>query len=146
MPFSLNELRSMVIILRDLSLGLIELAYRDNKLSIDYRNAIKQENYTLLSAAASNSSTVEELIIEERVKHWSNLFRCVVLLLRQLHNRDSRHQFCKEDHWISANVQIPINQVNFKIDQDQLNRFEKFVGLKRLTKKRLEELGKKSIN
>lgn len=140
MPFSLNELRSMVVILRDISLGLIELAYRDNKLSTDYRNAIQQESLNLKLTASTSDSKIEELIIEERVRHWSNLFKVVNQLLRQLHNRDSRHQFCSESHWI-ANVSIPIDKINFRIEQEQLNRFEKFVGLKKLSKKQLEELG-----
>lgn len=127
MPFSLNELRSMGIILRDVSLGLIEMAYRDNKLSTDYRNAIQLEGFTTT---------------EECVRHWSTLFKCVVTLLRQLHNRDSRHQFCPEKHWISDSVNISIEKpISFKIGQDQLDRFEKFVGLKKLSKKQLKELG-----
>lgn len=107
---------------------------------MDYRNAIKQETFG--STTLSSNAAIEGLIIEERVRHWSNLFKCVVSLLRQLHNRDSRSSFCSENHWISPNVSIPIEKpISFKIDQVQLNRFEKFVGLKKLTKKQLEELG-----
>lgn len=142
LPFTVNELRSMVIILRDVSLSLVELAYRDHKLSTDYRNAIKDNQSFSHTSESFVDNQLEEFIIEERVKHWSNLFKVVVTLLRQLHNRDSRNQFCPKSSWISSNVSIPINKpLCFKIQKDQLDRFQKFVGLKKLSKRELEKLG-----
>jgi len=141
LPFSLEDLRLIVLILRDVSLGLIELAYRDFKPCVESRHTIKQENFIMPSLLTESTSKPENLLNKERARHWSNLFEVVSNLLRQLYNRNSRHQFCSESYWIGANVRIEIDNIDFEITQSRLDRFEKFVGLKNLSKSQLEELG-----
>ena len=68
MPFSLGELVNMSQHLRDISLGLVELAFPDSRPAVreDYRiavNSVKKEKVTEA---------------EEDVRVWSHLFRWVI--------------------------------------------------------------------
>lgn len=136
MPFTLEELCSMVVTLRDLCLGLIELAYRDTKpLTDEYRAAINPDVSSSLSSAHHQTD-------EHSSNQWLALFKVSIQLLRQLHVRDSRQAFCAPSDWISNKVHIAIDKpVNFKVSEQQKQRYQPFVGLKKLSKVQLEELG-----
>lgn len=134
MPFTLVELQSMTLILRDVCLGLIELAYHDTKITI------KSEEYK--RAVDSVRDEQKDVSQETSVKVWLRLFKTSVHLLRQLHMRDSRRAFCPPGHWISRQISIPVEKpTNFRVANRQRERYQEFVGLRRLTRSELEDGG-----
>lgn len=131
MPFSLQDLQKMTLILKDVCIRLIELAYHDTKLAVkeDYKMAMR----------SVRSQNFEE---EGDVKEWLKLFKSSVNLLRHLYIRDSRRPFCPENHWISKQIAIPVEKpTNFKVGNIQRRRYQQFVGVRRLTRRELEEQG-----
>ncbi|VVC25277.1 Hypothetical protein CINCED_3A008949 [Cinara cedri] len=81
LKFTATDLISITSILKDVALGLIELAYPDSRPMIfPYNSNINHSNQTVI---------------------WSHLLRVTVNLLRQLHSRDLRCKFCPEGHWVS---------------------------------------------
>ncbi|XP_018496472.1 ubiquitin-protein ligase E3C [Galendromus occidentalis] len=85
MPFSLTELASIAIRLRDLALGLVDLAFPGH--------------------TQPKEATNEDVNVEL----WLTLFQSVVRLLHQLYARDCRRKFC--DNWIVDLLVIP-EQIN----------------------------------
>jgi ubiquitin-protein ligase E3 C len=105
MPFSLSDLVPMSLALRDVSLGLIELAFPESRPSLagGYEVAIRSVN------AASDSAAAVATEIGG-TKTWSQLFSRIVELLRQLYTRDTRRQFCPDLHWICPNISLPVKR------------------------------------
>ena len=104
MPFSLADLIPMSLALRDVGLGLIELAFPESRPSLEggYDLAVRSVKGAAAadeSAGAGPSSAT-----------WSYLFNKVVGLLRQLYARDTRRQFCPPDHWICGNIALPVKR------------------------------------
>ncbi|RWS26248.1 ubiquitin-protein ligase E3C-like protein [Leptotrombidium deliense] len=129
MPFTLQELQGMTLILKDVCIGLVELAYHDTKLAFidDYKDVVNNANNH------GSGGTV---------KHWLKLFKTSVYLLRQLYRRDSRKTFCPPNHWISKQVVICVERpTNFRVGNRQRQRYQQFVGLRHLTREELEEEG-----
>ncbi|CAG2116867.1 unnamed protein product [Medioppia subpectinata] len=129
-PFTLQELASMGLTLRDVCIGLVELAYDDTRPSMrnDYQNALKPLNQT------DDHKDV--------TRHWMKLFKSCVKLLRQLHSRDSRREFCPPEHWISKQVTIPVERpTNFRIGIEGRRRYREFMGIRHLSREELEEHG-----
>lgn len=68
------------------------------------------------------------------------LLKVTVGLLRQLHTRDLRRQFCPEGHWIASNVVIPIDKPQeFAIRRRQLRGYVPFQNLRAFTREQFEE-------
>lgn len=69
MPFDLAEVMQMVIALRDVCLGIIELAYPDAKPTVndDYRQALKTVG---VKAKQTNSRD-----IDRQTRQWEYLFK-----------------------------------------------------------------------
>ncbi|XP_050422907.1 ubiquitin-protein ligase E3C [Adelges cooleyi] len=80
LKFTAADLISITSILKDVALGLIELAYPDTRPSI-------------LSFKTNNQNAQTSI--------WSHLLKVTVVILRQLHSRDLRCRFCPEGHWVS---------------------------------------------
>ncbi|XP_050541390.1 ubiquitin-protein ligase E3C isoform X2 [Daktulosphaira vitifoliae] len=80
LKFTAADLISITAILKDVALGLIELAYPDTRP-------------TIITTKCNNRNTQTSI--------WSHLLRVTVVLLRQLHSRDLRCRFCPEGHWVS---------------------------------------------
>ena len=133
-PFTMQELQSMTSILKDVCIGLVQLAYHDTKITVkkEYQRAI-------------NSVKEIDLDIEDDgkdVQVWQKLFKSSVQLLRQLYHRDSRRSFCPAGHWISSQVCIPVEKpTNFRAGIQHRRRYQQFVGLRRLSRKELESNG-----
>jgi ubiquitin-protein ligase E3 C len=131
MPFALKELVPMSLMLRDVSLGLVELAYPESRPSIreDYQFVVRPH----VSDQAKDLDT----------KTWSHAFKKTVELLRQFYNRDMRRQFCPDGHWICENVNLPIDQhPNWWYQRrSRLRQYRPFQGLRVFTR---EEMGKTS--
>ena len=125
----------MTLILRDACLGLIELAYQDTKITV------KSEEYKrALRSVQADDNVVCEI---PNVKVWLHLFKSSVQLLRNLHMRDSRRPFCSNpNHWISRSVSIPVEKpTNFRVGIRQRERYQQFVGIRRMNRKELEDGG-----
>jgi len=131
MPFLLEELVPMSMSLRDVALGLVELAFPESRPAVrdDYKQAV--------SAAREESS-----VTEEDTKIWSHLFRSVVSLVRQLYTRDTRRQFCPANHWISRGINLPLDRpsdITFR--RSRIRQYRPFRGLRVFTREELEEEG-----
>ncbi|XP_065569071.1 ubiquitin-protein ligase E3C-like isoform X2 [Artemia franciscana] len=92
-PFSLSEMIDMSLTLRELCVGLVELAYPSTVLT---EKEILKTNFD--------------------PKVWNCLFKAVVSLLRHVHTRDTRHRFCPEGTWTASRIgeDIPLNISTFE--------------------------------
>uniref|UniRef100_A0A6M2E0P6 Ubiquitin-protein ligase E3C n=1 Tax=Xenopsylla cheopis TaxID=163159 RepID=A0A6M2E0P6_XENCH len=93
-PFTLPELIPVIGILKDVCLGLVELAFPDSRPSIpqDYQLAVR----------------TKEVIQGQKTENWIHLFKVSVQLLRQLHMRDLRMGFCPSSLWIASDGRITV--------------------------------------
>lgn len=85
MPFKLSELRGIIALLRDAAIGLVELAFPETRTN------------PLLSAKVrivNDAHSTEALTL---------LLKSLLGLLKELHLRDTRKQFCPDNHWIACN-------------------------------------------
>ncbi|XP_025111485.1 ubiquitin-protein ligase E3C-like isoform X2 [Pomacea canaliculata] len=100
MPFTLREMVPMSLALRNACLGIIELAHPDAKFAVneDYRQALH------LTGIQSRHITDED--DENETRFWAYLFKAISTLVRQIHSRDSRRPFCRQDHWLASQVSI----------------------------------------
>lgn len=133
-PFTIHELQSMTGILKDVCIGLVQLAYHDTKITVkkEYQRAINSVKEIDLDQEDDGSEVVV----------WQKLFKSSVHLLRQMYHRDSRRSFCPPGHWISSQVCIPVEKpTNFRAGIHHRRRYQQFVGLRRLSRKELENNG-----
>ncbi|XP_045160514.2 ubiquitin-protein ligase E3C-like [Mercenaria mercenaria] len=100
MPFNLLEVIQMVIALRDVCLGIIELAHPDAKPTIneDYRQALRR-----VGVKTRNNNDKE---LNKQTLQWGHLFKVTASLVRQIYTRDARRSFCPKDLWLSDRVKI----------------------------------------
>lgn len=103
MPFQLSEITSLSSFLKDLSLGLVELAFPETRTNINdhYRFALQSNEFT--SDRPAKSQFVNSTV-------WPHLLRVCVSLLRQLHTRDLRRTFCPTNHWTVQNLNLPLDK------------------------------------
>ena len=74
---------------------------------------------------------------------WSHLFKTTVQLVRQLYTRDTRRQFCPENHWINDRITLPLDRPNnISFRRSRLRQYRPFQGLRMFTR---EELGKQRL-
>lgn len=99
MPFKLSEIVSLSSFLKDLSLGLVELAFPETRTSINdhYRSVLQFNQGSNDGNAASTSK-------------WPHLLKVCVSLLRQLHTRDLRRGFCPTNHWVVHTLNLPLDK------------------------------------
>lgn len=97
MPFKLNEIVLMSSFLKDLSLGLVELAFPETRTSLNdhYRSVLLPNQYS------SSVNTTNK---------WPHLLKVCVSLLRQLHTRDLRRGFCPSNHWVVHTLNLPLDK------------------------------------
>jgi ubiquitin-protein ligase E3 C len=129
MPFRLSELVAMSQSLRDVALGLVELAFPESRPSVreDYKMAVNRQE--------TEDSEVDVLV-------WSHMFRSVVGIVRQLHSRDNRRQFCPDNHWINPRLSLPLDRphdISFR--RSRIRQYRPFRGLRVFTREELEEKG-----
>ena len=133
MPFTLSELVPMSLSLRDVTLGLIELAFPQS------RPAVREEYQLAVKSVRSNEENIEASN-QADTQIWSHLFKTTVHLVRQLCTRDTRRQFCPENHWINDRITLPLDRphdISFR--RARLRQYRPFQGLRVFTR---EELGK----
>ena len=136
MPFTLRELVPMSLSLRDVTIGLVELAFPESRPVVkeEYKLAVKS-----VRDPAHESSDVG--VTDTHI--WSHLFRTTVLLVRQLYTRDTRRQFCPDNHWINDRITLPLdrtNDVSFH-RRSRLRQYRPFQGLRVFTREELVEEG-----
>ncbi|KAK6617229.1 hypothetical protein RUM44_005560 [Polyplax serrata] len=124
MPFTLQQLVNITRQLKDISLGLVDLAFPDS-----------------IPAMKESIRGIEHSISTQQTHLWSNLFKVVVNLVRQLHARDSRRPFCPEDHWISKQVQIIYQPSELPFRKRRLRGYRPFQGIRALSREELEDGG-----
>ncbi|GAB1605249.1 ubiquitin-protein ligase E3C-like [Argonauta hians] len=97
MPFSLSELVPMNLTLRDICLGIIELASPESKVSLN------KDYHQTFSKTGIQVAKEENLL---RTQLWRHLFKSISTLVKQLHSRDTRRQFCPTNHWLADHIHI----------------------------------------
>ena len=83
-PFSLSELKGIISLLRDMVMGLVELAFPETRAK------------ALLSPQEGNVGGSDSTVT------LTLLFKSILSLLKELHIRDTRKHFCPDDHWHSS--------------------------------------------
>lgn len=101
MPFTLDEIIPLSTTLKEICLGLVELAFPET------RSSLKDHYRSVLSSfsvhGGSRSDSFDKNI-------WPNLLKVCVSLLRQLHTRDLRRGFCPENHWTAQELNLPLDK------------------------------------
>lgn len=103
MPFQLTEIISISALLKDISLGLVELAFPETR-------KIPNDHYRTILKSSQNSQS--SLTLSENQVMWSHLLKVCVSLLRQMYTRDLRCGFCPENHWTVQSLNLPLDKPN----------------------------------
>eukprot|EP00795_Rhopilema_esculentum_P004622 gene4622-20896_t len=103
MPFTLPNLVSMSKTLLDVLIGLIQMMFSETRSNVV--NAYGKAMLSVGGRPLGDASGLDE---------WGGTCQAVTLLVRQLHSRDSRHQFCPEGHWLSPRIAINAEQVTIE--------------------------------
>lgn len=128
-PFNLPELVPLSLTLKEVCLGLVELAFPDSRPSV-------RDEYRLAVHGREQHSAVRS----QETQMWAHLFKVTVGLVRQLHARDIRRPFCPEGHWISKHVMLPLEKPSdFTLRRQRLRNYRPFQGLRAFTREELEE-------
>ena len=146
MPFSLNDLVPMSLLLRDVALGLVELAYPESRPAVlghEYQLAVRWErrpfpskfkflNCLFVSRGYQNGAVEAEP--STNTQTWTHLFKKTVELMRQLYTRDTRRQYCPEDHWVRKSIIIPMEKANHLPMRRSRMHYRPFQGLRLLSR------------
>lgn len=103
MPFRLLEIVSMSSFLKDISLGLVELAFPETRTSVNDHYSSALRNSISGSTSSNKNMSCTEII-------WPHLLKVCVSLLRQLHTRDLRRSFCPDHHWTVQTLNLPLEK------------------------------------
>ncbi|XP_015109716.1 ubiquitin-protein ligase E3C [Diachasma alloeum] len=124
MPFTTGELVPLSDYLKGVCLGLVELAFPDCRPTVrdDYKRAV----------LGPSTKAIQE---KQDTQMWVHLFKATSGLLRQLHTRDLRRQFCPDGHWITSNIPIPLDKPQDITWRRRTNRttYSPFQGLRSLS-------------
>lgn len=99
MPFSLAEIVQLSKTLKEVSLGLVELAFPET------RSTLNQHYRFVLGRSDSDDKRMKQQKLI-----WSNLLKVVVFVLNQIHTRDLRLGFCPESHWTVGRLDLPLDR------------------------------------
>lgn len=99
MPFTLLEIAGVSTVLKDISLGLVELAFPETRSSIN-------EHYRAVLRFSNNGQAEDTF---NKIM-WPHLLKVCVSLLRQLHTRDLRRGFCPDNHWTVQTLNLPLDK------------------------------------
>lgn len=107
MPFTIPEIIPLSTTLKEISLGLVELAFPET------RSSLKDSYRTMLTSLNNESTSHYRLKCDpnEQSKNvWPHLLKVCVSLLRQIHTRDLRRTFCPDGHWTAQNLNLPLDK------------------------------------
>ncbi|XP_055372353.1 ubiquitin-protein ligase E3C [Condylostylus longicornis] len=99
MPFSIEEIVQLSKTLKEISLGLVELAFPET------RSALNEHYRSVLGRSHSDDEK-----IKQKKQVWTNLLNVVVTVLNQIHARDLRMSFCPENHWTVLTLNLPLDK------------------------------------
>ncbi|XP_034651048.1 ubiquitin-protein ligase E3C [Drosophila subobscura] len=98
MPFSIAEIVQMSKTLKDISLGLVELAFPETRSNLaNYRSVL-------------GHTEADDKKLRHQKQIWANLLNVVVFVLNQIHTRDLRMGFCPESHWTVSRLDLPLDR------------------------------------
>lgn len=129
MPFTLEQVVEFASILRDVCLGLVELAYPETR-----------PNAAVFSFAKASRSSTENSSPED-TRLWMHLFKSTVNLVRQLHTRDTRRLFCPSWVWITGRIALPLERNNQLSLRRQGRLHRPFRAIRPMTRNEIEEEG-----
>ncbi|XP_057365077.1 ubiquitin-protein ligase E3C-like [Daphnia carinata] len=131
MPFKLYEVVELASTLRDVCLGLVELAYPDTRPSTSF-------NFIKTRTSTGNS--------EEDTRIWMHLFKSTVNLVSQLHTRDTRRPFCQSGLWVTGRIALPLER-NGQVSLRRQGRLQRpFRAIRPLTRNEIEEEGNSMLS
>uniref|UniRef100_A0A182JPA3 Ubiquitin-protein ligase E3C n=1 Tax=Anopheles christyi TaxID=43041 RepID=A0A182JPA3_9DIPT len=114
MPFSIPELIPLSTTLKEISLGLVELAFPETRSNLheNYRTMISSLSGEARSygGGGTGKRTDRNQPYEQNRQIWPHLLKVSVSLLRQIHTRDLRRCFCPEGHWTAQNLNLPLDK------------------------------------
>ncbi|XP_052278265.1 ubiquitin-protein ligase E3C-like isoform X2 [Dreissena polymorpha] len=131
MPFELKEVENMSMALRDVCLGILELAHPDARPTVN-------DDYRRVLANKGQRKDTKEL--SKETKEWGSLFKVVAGLVRQIYTRDSRKSFCGKNHWLTDRFKIIADAPSQIYGSSMLVR-RPFVTMQSLTRINAEEGG-----
>lgn len=100
MPFTLAEIATISTGLKDIALGLVDLAFPETRQNVnDHYRSVRSAQQQL----AQHDETVHKIM-------WPHLLKVCVSLLRQLYTRDLRRGFCAPDHWTVDTLNLPLDK------------------------------------
>lgn len=104
MPFHIKEIVLLSTTMKELAIGLVELAFPET------RSTLKDHYRNILTGISDDdeNSRIQRLSQEKSI--WSQLLKVCVSLVRQLHTRNLRCNFCTEDHWIAPTLNLPLDK------------------------------------
>ena len=108
--------------------------------TLEYIVQSKYEQNSIIYRSVRNIDESVDAINHTDTQIWSHLFKITVNMVRQLYTRDTRRQFCREDHWINDRITLPLDRphdISFR--RSRLRQYRPFQGLRVFTR---EELGK----
>ncbi|XP_043645580.1 ubiquitin-protein ligase E3C [Drosophila teissieri] len=98
MPFSIAEIVQMSKTLKDISMGLVELAFPETRSNLaNYRKVL-------------GHTEADDKKLRHQKQIWANLLNVVVFVLNQIHTRDLRLGFCPEAHWTVTRLDLPLDR------------------------------------
>lgn len=104
MPFHIKDIIHLCLTLKELSIGLVELAFPET------RSAVRDHYRNILLGSDDQFDATRVSQFEKTI--WSQLLKVCVSLLRQLHTRDLRCGFCPPENWIAPTLNIPLDRPN----------------------------------
>lgn len=129
MPFHIKDIVHMSLTLKELAIGLVEVAFPETRLALKdhYKNIFSDDD------GGKNSRANQEKTI------WTQLLKVCVSLLRQLHTRDLRCNFCPENNWIAPTLNIPLDRPHDLHFSSRRRGPRPFQPIRDFTKRNLEE-------
>ncbi|XP_053963123.1 ubiquitin-protein ligase E3C [Anastrepha ludens] len=99
MPFSIAEIVQLSKTLKEISLGLVDLAFPETRSNLN-------EHYRFVLGRSES----DDKKIWQQKQIWANLLKVVVFVLNQIHTRDLRLGFCPETHWTVSRLDLPLDR------------------------------------
>lgn len=100
MPFTLAEIATISSALKDIALGLVDLAFPETRQNVN-------DHYRSVRCVQPRMAQIDET---RQWIMWPHLLKVCVSLLRQLYTRDLRRSFCAPDHWTVDTLNLPLDK------------------------------------
>jgi ubiquitin-protein ligase E3 C len=108
MPFTLQEIVALSTTLKEICLGLVELAFPETRAGLRSHYSTVLMSINENREPVTTSSATGHADVNRNV--YPHLMKVCVSLLRQLHTRDLRCGFCPDGHWAAQNLNLPLDK------------------------------------